>query len=59
MNCFYIFLNGKFESTKYSKIVLDVDCQTLGHLKSMIELYFGEKSVINSKYLIRAPSCFS
>jgi hypothetical protein len=35
-----------------------MDCQTQGRLKFMIELYFGEKSVINSKYLISAPSYF-
>jgi hypothetical protein len=27
---------------------LDVDCQTQGRLKFMIELYVSEKSVINS-----------
>jgi hypothetical protein len=43
----------------YSKNDLDVDCQTQGRLKLMIELYFSEKSVINSKYLISAPSYFS
>jgi hypothetical protein len=40
------------------KNVVDVDCQTQGHLKCMIELYFSEKSVINFKYLISAPSYF-
>jgi hypothetical protein len=43
----------------YSKNVLDVDCQPQGRLKLMIELYFSEKSVINSKYLMSAPSYFS
>jgi hypothetical protein len=43
----------------YSKNVLDVDCHIQGRLKLMIELYFSEKSVINSKYLITAPSYFS
>jgi hypothetical protein len=35
----------------YCKNVLDVDCQTQGRLKLMVELYVGEKSVINSKYI--------
>jgi hypothetical protein len=43
----------------YCKNVLDVDCQTQGRLKLMVELYVGEKSVINSKYLISVPSYFS
>jgi hypothetical protein len=42
----------------YSKNVLDVDYQPQGRLK-LIELYFSEKSVINSKYLMSAPSYFS
>jgi hypothetical protein len=32
-----------------NKNVLNVDCQTQGRLKLMIELYVSEKSVINSK----------
>jgi hypothetical protein len=40
-----------FQKCRYSKNVLDVDCRTQGRLKLMIELYFGEKSVINSKYV--------
>jgi hypothetical protein len=32
-----------------------VDCQTQGRLTFMIELYFNEKSVINSKY-VRWPA---
>jgi hypothetical protein len=36
---------------KYSKNVLDVDSQTQGRLKFMIELYVSEKSVINSTYV--------
>jgi hypothetical protein len=45
----------------YCKNVLNVDCQTQGRIKRMIELYFNEKSVINSKYeyLISVPSYFS
>jgi hypothetical protein len=35
----------------YCKTVLDVDCQTQGRLKLMIELYVSEESVINSKYV--------
>jgi hypothetical protein len=46
-------LTVKFEN------VLDVDCQTQGRLKFLIELYVGEKSVINSTYFISAPSYFS
>jgi ribosomal protein S8 len=47
------------ESCKYGKKVVDVDFQTQGHLKCIIELYFSEKSVIHSTYLISAPSYFS
>jgi hypothetical protein len=36
----------------YCKNVFDVDCQTQGRLKLMIELYVSEKSVINFKYQI-------
>jgi hypothetical protein len=43
----------------YSKNVLEVDCQTQGRLKLMIELYFSDFFVINSKYLRSAPSYFS
>jgi hypothetical protein len=44
----------------YSKNVLDVDSQTQRCSKLMVELLdFSEKSVINSKYLISAPSYFS
>jgi hypothetical protein len=43
----------------YCKNVLDVDCQTQGRLKLMTGLYFSEKSVINSRYLVSAPSYFS
>jgi hypothetical protein len=42
-------------SKSYSKNVLDVDCQTQGRLKLMIELYVGEKSVTNSTYLVTFP----
>jgi hypothetical protein len=43
----------------YCKNVLDVGCQTQGRSKLMIELYVSDKSVINSKNLISAPSYFS
>jgi hypothetical protein len=53
-----IITDNEVKST-YCKDVLDVDCQTQGRLKLMIELYVSEKSVINSKHLISAPSYFS
>jgi hypothetical protein len=43
---------------KYRILKLAVDYYQT-RLKLMIELYVSEKSVINSKYVISAPSYFS
>jgi hypothetical protein len=51
-------ITGEHLTVKFEN-VLDVDCQTQGRLKFLIELYVGEKSVINSTYFISAPSYFS
>jgi hypothetical protein len=43
---------------KYTRNVLDMDCQTQGRLKLMIELYISEICHKFSNNLIGAPSYF-